>query len=61
LTGTKYGCGIGLCGVLHGAHRRAGGALYVHEYMIGGGFGGKQDYDEILAAPYCVREVVRSS
>ena len=27
LTGTKYGCGIGLCGSLHGAHRRPSGAL----------------------------------
>src|SRR5262249_49500460 len=24
--------------------------IFVHEYMLGGGFGGKQDYDEILAA-----------
>jgi isoquinoline 1-oxidoreductase subunit beta len=24
--------------------------IYVHEHILGGGFGGKQDYDEILAA-----------
>ena len=23
--------------------------IYVHESLLGGGFGGKQDYDEILA------------
>ncbi len=33
--------------------------VYVHEYVLGGGFGGKQDYDEILAAAYCVKEVGR--
>jgi isoquinoline 1-oxidoreductase subunit beta len=33
--------------------------IYVHEYLLGGGFGGKQDYDEILAAAYCAREVGR--
>ena len=33
--------------------------IYVHEYMLGGGFGGKQDYDEILAAAYCAKEVGR--
>ena len=27
--------------------------------MLGGGFGGKQDYDEILAAAYCAKEVGR--
>jgi hypothetical protein len=27
--------------------------IYVHESLLGGGFGGKQDYDEILAAAYC--------
>jgi xanthine dehydrogenase molybdopterin-binding subunit B len=29
--------------------------IYVHESLLGGGFGGKQDYDEILAA-YCANE-----
>ena len=33
--------------------------VYVHEYILGGGFGGKQDYDEVLAAAYCAREVGR--
>src|SRR6516164_6908177 len=33
--------------------------IYVHEYLLGGGFGGKQDYDEILAAAYCAKEVGR--
>jgi isoquinoline 1-oxidoreductase subunit beta len=33
--------------------------IYVHEYLLGGGFGGKQDYDEILAAAYCAKEVDR--
>ena len=33
--------------------------IYVHESVLGGGFGGKQDYDEILAAAYCVKEVNR--
>ncbi len=33
--------------------------IFVHQYMLGGGFGGKQDYDEILAAAYCVKEVGR--
>jgi isoquinoline 1-oxidoreductase beta subunit len=33
--------------------------VYVHEYIVGGGFGGKQDYDEILAAAYCAHEVGR--
>ena len=31
----------------------------MHEYVLGGGFGGKQDYDEILAAAYCAKEVGR--
>jgi hypothetical protein len=30
--------------------------IYVHESLLGGGFGGKQDYDEILAAAYCANE-----
>jgi isoquinoline 1-oxidoreductase beta subunit len=30
--------------------------IFVHEYVLGGGFGGKQDYDEILAAAYCAKE-----
>ena len=33
--------------------------IYVHEYVLGGGFGGKQDYDEILAAAYCAHAVGR--
>jgi isoquinoline 1-oxidoreductase subunit beta len=33
--------------------------IYVHEQLVGGGFGGKQDYDEILAAAYCASEVGR--
>jgi isoquinoline 1-oxidoreductase beta subunit len=33
--------------------------VYAHEYLLGGGFGGKQDYDEILAAAYCAKEVGR--
>ena len=31
----------------------------MHESLLGGGFGGKQDYDEILAAAYCAKEVGR--
>ena len=33
--------------------------IYVHESVVGGGFGGKQDYDEVLAAAYCAKEVGR--
>lgn len=33
--------------------------VYLHEYLVGGGFGGKQDFDEILAAAYCAHEVGR--
>ncbi|HZP92271.1 MAG TPA: molybdopterin cofactor-binding domain-containing protein [Burkholderiales bacterium] len=33
--------------------------VYVHQYLVGGGFGGKQDYDEILAAAYCAKETGR--
>jgi hypothetical protein len=33
--------------------------IYVHAYLLGGGFGGKQDYDDILAAAYCSKEVGR--
>src|SRR6516164_314730 len=33
--------------------------IYVHESVLGGGFGGKQDYDEILAAAYCAKDVGR--
>lgn len=33
--------------------------IFVHEYIVGGGFGGKQDYDEILAAAYCAHEAGR--
>ena len=31
----------------------------MHQYVLGGGFGGKQDYDDILAAAYCAKEVGR--
>ncbi len=33
--------------------------IYVHNYVLGGGFGGKQDYDDILAAAYCANDVGR--
>jgi isoquinoline 1-oxidoreductase len=33
--------------------------IFVHESLVGGGFGGKQDYDELLAAAYCVKEAGR--
>ncbi len=33
--------------------------IFVHQYVLGGGFGGKQDYDEILAAAYCAKEIGR--
>lgn len=33
--------------------------VYVHQYLVGGGFGGKQDYDEILAAAWCAHVVGR--
>ena len=33
--------------------------IYVHQFILGGGFGGKQDYDDILAAAYCSKEVGR--
>src|ERR1700758_712248 len=33
--------------------------IFVHESLVGGGFGGKQDYDEILAAAYCANAVGR--
>src|SRR5512145_384215 len=33
--------------------------VFVHQYLVGGGFGGKQDYDDILAAAYCVKEIGR--
>jgi isoquinoline 1-oxidoreductase beta subunit len=33
--------------------------IFVHQYMLGGGFGGKQDYDEILAAACCVLQAGR--
>jgi isoquinoline 1-oxidoreductase subunit beta len=33
--------------------------IYVHQYALGGGFGGKQDYDDILAAAYCAKQVGR--
>jgi len=31
--------------------------VFVHQYVLGGGFGGKQDYDDILAAAYCAKEI----
>jgi len=34
-------------------------SVYVHNYILGGGFGGKQDYDDILAAAYCANDVGR--
>ena len=33
--------------------------VVVHQYLVGGGFGGKQDYDDALAAAYCVNEIGR--
>ena len=33
--------------------------VIVHQRVLGGGFGGKQDYDEILAAAYCSHQVAR--
>jgi isoquinoline 1-oxidoreductase subunit beta len=33
--------------------------IFVHQYLVGGGFGGKQDYDDILAAAYCAKELGR--
>jgi isoquinoline 1-oxidoreductase subunit beta len=33
--------------------------VYVHQYLVGGGFGGKQDYDDILAAAHCAKEIGR--
>jgi isoquinoline 1-oxidoreductase len=33
--------------------------VYVHQFILGGGFGGKQDYDDILAAAYASKEVGR--
>ncbi len=33
--------------------------VFVHQYLVGGGFGGKQDYDDILAAAWCVKETGR--
>ena len=33
--------------------------VYLHEYLVGGGFGGKQDFDEILAAAYCAKVLGR--
>lgn len=33
--------------------------IFIHQYLVGGGFGGKQDYDDILAAAYCVKELGR--
>lgn len=33
--------------------------IYVHQYVLGGGFGGKQDYDDILAAAYCSKQAGR--
>ncbi|MGC1561165.1 MAG: molybdopterin cofactor-binding domain-containing protein, partial [Bradyrhizobium sp.] len=33
--------------------------IFIHGYPLGGGFGGKQDYDEILAAAFCAKEAGR--
>jgi isoquinoline 1-oxidoreductase subunit beta len=33
--------------------------VFVHQYLVGGGFGGKQDYDDILAAAWCAKETGR--
>ena len=33
--------------------------VFIHQYLVGGGFGGKQDYDDILAAAYCAKEIGR--
>lgn len=33
--------------------------IFVHQYLVGGGFGGKQDFDDILATAYCVKELGR--
>ncbi len=33
--------------------------VVVHQLVLGGGFGGKQDYDEILAAAYCAMQAGR--
>ena len=33
--------------------------VYIHQHLVGGGFGGKQDFDEILAATYCAHDVGR--
>lgn len=33
--------------------------IFVHQYLVGGGFGGKQDYDDVLAAAYCANELGR--
>ncbi len=37
MTGTKFGCGAGLCGALHGACGRGGGAVLLHHPETGGG------------------------
>jgi isoquinoline 1-oxidoreductase subunit beta len=34
--------------------------VYVHQHLLGGGFGGRQDYEEILAAAYCAKAVGRA-
>ena len=33
--------------------------VFIHNQLVGGGFGGKQDYDEILAAAFCAKEAGR--
>ena len=33
--------------------------IFIHNQLVGGGFGGKQDYDEILAAAFCAKEAGR--
>ena len=34
-------------------------SVFVHQYLVGGGFGGKQDYDDVLAAAYCAHVLGR--
>ncbi len=34
-------------------------SVVIHQSVLGGGFGGKQDYDEILAAAYCSMQAGR--
>jgi isoquinoline 1-oxidoreductase len=32
-------------------------SVSIHNYLLGGGFGGKQDYDELLAAAWCANTI----